>query len=142
MKSAPVAAQRIEVSSLPVAETIAAHGCSIVLRRVDGPEARELHFHCQPTAAVADPGRQANALYRAILGVLDAEGGGFGSIVSETVFIRDLRTSIQSVREARHRALAAHGGTTHRPAAREIQQPPLNDQAALEVSVQAVLPKR
>ena len=81
-----------------------------------------------------------SAIYRAILGVLEAEGGSFGSVVSETVFLRNLRASVESVREARHRVLAAHGGAAHRPATTEIEQPPLDERACLEVSVQAVLP--
>ena len=124
----------------PVAETIEAHGCSVVLRRVEGPEARELYFHCQPPADLAQPRQQAEAIYRAILRVLDAEGGSFGSVVSETIFLRNLRANVESVREARHRVLAAHDGTAHRPATTEIEQPPLNERACLEVSMQAVLP--
>jgi enamine deaminase RidA (YjgF/YER057c/UK114 family) len=140
MKPAPVAAHRIAVSPHPIAETIEAHGCSIVLRRVEGPEARELYFHCRPPAETAEPRRQADAIYRAIVRVLEAEGGDFASVVSETVFLRNLRASVESVREARHRVLTAHGGTTHRPATTEIEQPPLDEHALLEVSVQAVLP--
>ncbi len=128
------------MSPHPIAETIEAHGCSIVLRRVEGPEARELYFHCQPPAETADARPQADAIYRAILHVLEAEGGSFGSVVSETVFLRNLRASVEAVREARHRVVAAHGGATHRPATTEIEQPPLNERACLEVSVQAVLP--
>jgi enamine deaminase RidA (YjgF/YER057c/UK114 family) len=123
-------------------ETIEAHGCSIVLRRVEGPEARELYLHCQPVADPAEASRQAEAIYRAILRVLEAEGGSFGSVVSETVFLRDLRASVESVREARHRVLAASTVTTHRPATTEIEQPPLNERAWLEVMLQAVLPHR
>jgi len=128
------------VSAHPTAEAIEAHGCSIVLRRVEGPAARELYFHCRPPADAAEPCRQAEAIYRAILGVLEAEGGSFGSVVSETVFLRNLRAIVESVREARDRILAARGGRTHRPATTEIDQPPLNERACLEVSVQAVLP--
>jgi enamine deaminase RidA (YjgF/YER057c/UK114 family) len=87
-----------------------------------------------------EAGPQAEAIYRALLGVLEAEGGGFGSVVSETVFLRNLRANVEPVREARHRVLAVHGGETHRPATTEIEQPPLNERACLEVSVQAVLP--
>ena len=86
MSPQPVAGQSIEVSPHPIAETIEAHGCSIVLRRVEGPEAAELFLHCQPPAEAADEGRQAEAIYRAILGVLEAQGSSFGSVVSETVF--------------------------------------------------------
>jgi enamine deaminase RidA (YjgF/YER057c/UK114 family) len=136
-----IAGQRIDVSPHPIAETIETHGCSIVLRRVEGPEARELFLHCRPPADTADPRRQAAAIYRALLGVLEAEAGSFGSVVSEMVFLRNLRANVESVREARHRVLAEHGATTHRPATTEIEQPPLNERACLEVSVQAVLPK-
>jgi enamine deaminase RidA (YjgF/YER057c/UK114 family) len=83
---------------------------------------------------------QADAIYRALLGVLEAEGGSFGSVVSETVFLRSLRASVEPVREARHRVLAAHGCAMHRPATTAIEQPPLNERASLEVSMQAVLP--
>jgi enamine deaminase RidA (YjgF/YER057c/UK114 family) len=127
-------------SSRPVAETIEAHGCSIVLRRVVGPAATELFLHCQPPAETAGAHGQAEAIYRAILGVLEAEGGDFESVVAETVFLRHLRASVESVREARRRVIAAQGGTTHRPATTAIEQPPLNERAWLEVSVQALLP--
>ena len=128
------------MSPFPTAETIETHGCSIVLRRVEGPEARELYFHCQPPAETADARRQADAIYRAILHVLEAERGSFGSVACETVFLRNLPASVESVREARHRVLAAHGEADHRPATTEIEQPPLSARACLEVSVQAVLP--
>jgi enamine deaminase RidA (YjgF/YER057c/UK114 family) len=140
MKPAPVAGRKIAVPPQPVAETIEAHGCSIVLRRVEGPEARELFLHCQPPAATAEARRQAEAIYRAILCVLESEGGSFASVVSEMIFLRNLRANIESVRDARQRVLAAHGGATHRPATTEIEQPPLNERACLEVSLQAVLP--
>ncbi len=122
------------------AETIESHGCSIVLRRVEGPDARELFLHCQPPAETAEAGEQAEAIYRAILAVLAAERGSFGSVVSETIFLGNLRASVESVREARQRVLAAHGGASHRPATTEIGQPPLNERACLEVSVQAIMP--
>lgn len=100
----------------------------------------ELFVHGQPPAAVAAAGPQADAIYRAILGVLEAEGGSFESVVSETIFLRDLRANIEPVREARRRVLAAHGAASHLPATTEIEQPPLDERASLEVSVQAMLP--
>jgi enamine deaminase RidA (YjgF/YER057c/UK114 family) len=124
-----------------MAETIRAHGCSIVLRRVEGPAARELFLHCQPPADVADPGLQAAAMYRAILGALEAEGGGFGSVVAETVFLRDVAANLKPVRRARHQVLTARIAADHRPATTEIEQPPLDERACLEVSVQALLPR-
>jgi enamine deaminase RidA (YjgF/YER057c/UK114 family) len=128
------------VSIPPRAETIQINGCRIVLRRVGGPEARELFFVCQPPADTADAGQQADAIYRAILGTLEAEGGSFASVVCETLFLRSLRAELEPVRAARRRMLAACGAPPDRPATTEIEQPPLNERACLEVSVQAVLP--
>jgi enamine deaminase RidA (YjgF/YER057c/UK114 family) len=121
-------------------ETIEANGCSIVLRRVEGPKARELFLHCQPPAELEDAGAQADAIYRGIGSVLGAEGGGFDSVVSETVFLRQLRADLARVRTARQQVLAACSEASHRSARVEVEQPPLNERARLEVSVQAVLP--
>jgi enamine deaminase RidA (YjgF/YER057c/UK114 family) len=140
MTPEPAAAGRTAEPPRPGAETIEAHGCPIVLRRVEGPAARELFFHCRPPAGIADAGRQADAIYRAILDVLAAEGAGFEAVASETVFLRDLQQNIEPVRAARRRVLAGTGGANHRPATTEIEQPPLDERARLEVSVQAVLP--
>jgi enamine deaminase RidA (YjgF/YER057c/UK114 family) len=130
------------VSSHPVSETIETHGCAVVLRRVEGPHARELFLHCQPPPEAADAGHQAEAIYRAVLRVLEAEGGSFASVVSEMVFLRNLRATVDAVRAARHRVLAVHGPATNRPATTEIEQPPLNERACLEVMVQAVIPRK
>ena len=141
MKPDPAGTRTIPLSRLPVAETIEKHGCSTVLRRVDGPEATELFLHCAPLAVAADAGEQAEAIYRAILDVLAARGGTFQAVFSETVFLRNLRACIEPIREARRRVLAENGIATHRPATTEIEQPPLDAHACLEVSVHAVLPK-
>jgi len=140
MKPVPVAAQRVELPSHSAAETIESHGCSIVLRRVQGPDARELFLHCRPPVRTVEPGRQAEAIYRALLGVIGAEGASFASVTSEMVFLRKLGTSIEPIRAARQRVLATQGGTAHAPATTEIEQPPLDAGAWLEVSLQAVLP--
>jgi enamine deaminase RidA (YjgF/YER057c/UK114 family) len=121
-------------------ETIRTRGCSIVLRRVEGPVAREIFLHCGPPRDVADPGRQATSMYRAIQAVLEAEGGGFGYLTAETIFLRNLSANITAVRAARRRVLATCDASEHRPATLEIEQPPLDERACLEVSVQAVVP--
>jgi len=128
------------VSSNSTAETIEAHGCSIVLRRVAGPEARELFFSCQPATEGMDAGRQAEALYSGILDILEAEGGNFGAVVSETVFLRNLKANIEPVRSARKRILASSGASHFGPAVTEIEQAPLTEGVLVEVLVQAVLP--
>lgn len=128
------------MSPQSAAETIEEQGCSIVLRRVQGPAARELFFLCQPSGAAGDAGAQAEAIHRAIVGVLEAEGGIAGSLVCETLFLRSARADLEHVRAARSRALAACHGSSQRIAVTEIEQPPLDPRAHLEVSVHAVLP--
>jgi enamine deaminase RidA (YjgF/YER057c/UK114 family) len=108
---------------------------------VEGPEARELFCLCQPPAAAADAGPQAEAIYRALQGVLETEGGSLASVVCETLFLRRLRADLEPVRAARARVVAACEGPPRRPATTEIEQPPLHERARLEVSVQALLPK-
>jgi enamine deaminase RidA (YjgF/YER057c/UK114 family) len=122
------------------ARTIEPHGCSIVLRRVVGPAATEVYLHCRPPATAEGPRAQAAAIYGAIQDALEAEGGDFASVVVETVFLRDLAPSLESVREARRTVVLGRGGAHHAPATTEIEQPPLDPHACLEVMVQAVLP--
>jgi enamine deaminase RidA (YjgF/YER057c/UK114 family) len=117
------------------------HGCSIALSRVEGPEARELFLHARPPSGITDPGEQAAAVYRALLDVLSAENASWTSVVSETVFLRGVRTGLAPVREARRQALSGREDADHRPATLEIGQPPLKERAALEVSFQAVVLK-
>ena len=120
------------------AETIEVHGCSVVLRRVEGPDARELFFSCQPPAEAREAGAQAAAIYRAIVDILEGEGGGPGSVVFEVAFLRSLRADIEPYRLGRQLGLGASEGA-FKPATTEIQQPPLSG-ACVEVLVQAVLP--
>jgi enamine deaminase RidA (YjgF/YER057c/UK114 family) len=127
------------VSPRSAVETTDTPGCSIALRRVDGPEARELFFHCRPSVASTDAGAQAEAIHRAIAGVLEAEGGIAGSFACETLFLRSA-ADLASVRAARDRAIAVCHESFGRFAITEIEQPPLDPRAQLEVSVHAVLP--
>ncbi len=120
------------------AETIETEGVSVVLRRVEGPRARELFFHCAPRGA--DAASEAEAAYRAVLGLLEAEGGGFADVVCERVFLRDVEADRGAVRAARDRVLGAAADASHRPARTEIGQPPLREGARLEVAIEAFLP--
>ena len=142
MISAQVAGRKAEASPRPTGETIRTRGCSIALRRVAGLEAAELFLHACPPVDVTEPGRQAEALYRAIGDVLEAHGGSFASVVSETVFLRNLRSNIRAVREARRRVFDSPNASRLETARIEIEQPPLNERACLEISVQAVVAGR
>jgi enamine deaminase RidA (YjgF/YER057c/UK114 family) len=109
------------------------NGCSVVLRRVEGTQARELFLLCEPLET-ADAGRQAEAVYRAILAVLEAEGAREASIVRETIFLRSL-ADLDAVRAARRRLLGCAAS-----AVAEVEQPPLDERARLQVTVHAILP--
>jgi enamine deaminase RidA (YjgF/YER057c/UK114 family) len=129
------------VSLPPAVEKIETNGCSITLRRVEGPLATELFLSCRPPAELAEPGLQGEAIYRAIVALLDAEGASFASVVSETLFLRSLQSDLEPVRKARQTALADCGTSAPRTATTWIEQPPLDEQARLELAVQAVLPR-
>jgi enamine deaminase RidA (YjgF/YER057c/UK114 family) len=118
-------------------ETIEAQDCLLTLRRVEGPQARELFFSCQP-AETAGPDEQARFVYQAIADFLETEGGSLESVVTETIFLRN-HSDVEPIRAARARVLAEREGLPHRPARTEIEQPPLNG-ANLEVLIHAVLP--
>jgi enamine deaminase RidA (YjgF/YER057c/UK114 family) len=123
------------------ADTIRTDDCSTVLRRVTGPEAEELFVLCRPVCGTTDAGPQTEAIYRAILDLLAAEGASFESVIRETLFLRNLREDLEVVRDTRGRVLEEAGCQPCRPATAEIEQPPLNDGACLELSLHAVIPR-
>jgi enamine deaminase RidA (YjgF/YER057c/UK114 family) len=119
--------------------TIEAADCSLTLRRIEGPEAKELFLLCRPLNGTLDVGRQAETVYRMIAGVLADEGGNAESLVSETIFLRRLQTDLAAVRKARQRILGLGEKAPRHPAI-EIEQPPLDGGASLQVSAHAVMP--
>ena len=119
-------------------KSIQCHGCSIVLRQIEGPEASELFFTCQPTAG-SEPADQAAAAWRAILEVLQSKGGKYSDVITETYFLRNVSRDLPAVRKARARALARGGVSPHRSAIMEVEQPPLNGQHAVEILIYAVV---
>src|SRR5262245_61040539 len=108
------------------------------VRRVSGPVADELYVLCRPDSCAADPARQAASVYEALCDALAAEGAGREFLVSETVFLRRIRTDLEVVRSARARVLGSAG--LH-PATTFIGQPPLDPDAHLELAAVPVLPR-
>ena len=94
-----------------------------MLSRVDGPDARELFFNCQPDTGLPGPAEQAEAVYRAVLSALEAEGASFQSVVYETVFLQNVAADLVSVRAAREQVLTEAGQQTHQPAPRKSNNP-------------------
>ena len=74
--------------------------------------------------------------------MIEAEGAGFASVVSETVFLRNLRACVESVREARHRVLADQGGDDSPARYHRNRAAPAERMRLPEVSMHAVLPNR
>ena len=129
------------VSAISPTETLDVCGCSIALRRVEGPDALELFISCKPNAKQQEAGEQAEAIYHAVAEILSNAGAGLSSLVSETLFVRNITANIDSVRQGRDRALARCGaGGDYSPATAEVEQAPLDSTVCLEVLVQAIVP--
>lgn len=113
--------------------------CTIILRRVQGPEATELFMSCHPTTHAESIERQTEAIYRALIRVLASQGADFASVVSETIFVRNLSANLQRFRSERQKVILECHDSAPKPAILEIEQAPLNEQAQLEVSIQAII---
>ena len=120
-------------------EEVRSKDCLITLRRAEGPNATELFFSCKPTGLGQNAAEQAKAMYLAAKDLLKTEGGGLDTIVSETIFMGDMESDIESVRRARAEVVAEEQSCI--PAMTEIQQPPLDKNAKLELAIQAILPR-
>jgi enamine deaminase RidA (YjgF/YER057c/UK114 family) len=108
------------------------------VRRFRGPLADQLFVLCQPSAAVADPARQAEAVYEALRDALASEHVGPEAVVMETIFCRRIRDHAAAARSARSRVLGDVGPL---PATTFIGQPPLADGADLALAAVAVVPR-
>lgn len=122
-------------------ESIHAHGCSILLRRVNGPQFEELYFICRPPKGL-HAREQAAAAWSAILDFLAREGGSYASVLTERIFLRSASEDLAALRNAKEGVLELAGVSSHRPAVTEIEQPPLPGGHALEVLVHALVPGR
>lgn len=123
-------------------DTIATNDSSIVLRRFTGPEADELFALCRPGDGTADARKQAEAAYGAIHALLSAEGASVDVLTCETVFFRNIRRDLKPVLHARGRLLGEAGLRACHPVTTFIEQPPVDEGAALELSLRAVIPRR
>ncbi len=133
-------ASHAELSKDSLLEKRTSKGCLIALRRIEGPNATELFYTVKPDGTCASAGEQAKDIYIAIRDALLDEGGDLSSIISETIFMRNMANDIESVRLSKQSVIDASGGRTLTPAVTEIQQPPLDTNAQVEVAVQAIVP--
>ena len=100
-------------------------------------------MHCRPGDGLqgASAGRQAKALYEAMLDELAAAGMGADALVTETVFFRAIEDDAEPVRIGRARAFGFAGMQVSRPATTFIQQPPLDPGARIELMATALAPR-
>ena len=76
------------MSSHSPIESVQYHGCTVVLRHFEGPDSLELFFSCQPPKG-SETSDQSEAIWRAVLEVLESKGGSYSNVMTETVFLRD-----------------------------------------------------
>ncbi len=113
-----------------------------VLRRFAGPEANELAILCRPDTQSPDTVHQAEAVYRALAALLAAQQSSFRDLTCETLFLRDVRRELPLVLAARTRVLADVGQSADAPLPAFIQQAPVDQHAAFELTASAVVPRR
>jgi enamine deaminase RidA (YjgF/YER057c/UK114 family) len=118
-----------------------ARGCSTVLRCFRGSQVDELALLSRPQGRSQNARLQAEAAYRSLHDVLVSNEASFRDLVSETLFLADIRRDLPAVLEVRARLLAelGHGAGAMPPAC--IQQAPLDDGAAFELAASAVVPR-
>ena len=108
------------MNSLRPAESTESHGCPVVLRYLEGPEAQEVFLHCRPPPGNTNASMQAAAIYQAIHETLKARGASLAAVVSETVFLRNLPANIDPVRAARKEVFAGADVSARAAAVTEI----------------------
>ena len=95
---------------------------------------------CRPRTLDADTATQTTMVYRALATALCEHGGAsFGNLTSERLFLRD-RQELPRILEARDRVLGEMGQPSLGPAPVVIEQPPIDENAALELAGWAIVP--
>ena len=113
-----------------------------VLRRFAGPAANELAILCRPDTRSLDTVHQAEGTYRALAALLAAQQSSFQDLTCETLFLRDIRRELPLVLAARTRVLADLGQSAVAPLPAFIQQAPVDQHAAFELTASAVVPRQ
>lgn len=118
------------------AETIAFGGGRIVLRRVEGPVAREIFLLGEPAGADSDAGAQAAAIFAGIDACLAAEGAMWSDVRRETIFLASVARDLDAIRAARRAVVGASLTLSF-----EVEQPPLIEGKRLLVGMHVTVPK-
>lgn len=102
--------------------------------------ADELYFLCRPERGTTDVAAQTEAVYRAMRELLASEGASVATVASETLFVRDDGRALEVILDTRRRLLEEAEPGSCRPVTAVIGQPPLSNDASLELSALAVIP--
>ncbi|MCC6849101.1 MAG: hypothetical protein IT294_11430 [Deltaproteobacteria bacterium] len=116
-------------------------GSSVRLRRFAGPEADELTILCRSEEPSKTPAEEAEAAYRSLAARLAGEQTSFQDLVTETIFLGNIRRDLPSVLDARAQVLAEVHAGAGAPVPAFIQQAPLAG-GAIELAATAVIPRR
>lgn len=112
-----------------------------MVRPFDGPHAVELALLCRPLGASSDVASQAEAAYRSLAQSLASHRGTPRDLVSETIFLRDVRRDLPVVLAARERVLRELGDVADAPLPAAIGQAPLDARASFELLASATVPR-
>lgn len=116
-------------------------GSSNLLRRFTGLEADELTILCRSEESSKSPAAEAEAAYRSLAAQLASEQASLQDVVTETLFLRDIRRDLPSVLDVRARVLAEVDHGSGAPAPAFIQHAPLTG-GAVELAAAALIPRR
>jgi enamine deaminase RidA (YjgF/YER057c/UK114 family) len=116
--------------------------CATALRRFAGPLAEELAMLCRPEGQKPDAVCQAETAYRALATLLTSHQASFSHLVSETLFLRDIRHDLPLVLGVRTQVLADIGESARAPLPAFIEQAPVDQNASFELSAAAAVPRR
>jgi enamine deaminase RidA (YjgF/YER057c/UK114 family) len=112
-------------------------------RRFHGARATELFVRVRPESVdLCDVGTQTESVYRQLRELLRLEGGGPEHVLRETVYFRNIDGDLGEFQRARDRVFDEAGqAESYRPAPIWIEQAPLEDSAAVEIQIWAMIPK-
>lgn len=130
------------VQSLHLNRRLQADHDPTTFRRFRGPLADELYLLCRPRELATDAAIQTESAYQGLLDVLSSEGVGLDSLVTETVFFRQIEDDFRVVHDARRKVIGRTGLPSRGPATTFIGQPPLGGEARVVLAVVAVAPHR
>jgi len=108
--------------------------------RVTGRDATWLCLCVRPTGA-GDAGGQAAAIYRSLDAVLQAQGVSRRDVITEKVFLADVRGDVDVFRAVRDQYyLGGNGHPGPRPATTYVQQPPATPGVRCELQARVISP--